>query len=183
MRLIRVRLVLVNLNPINDTYMLKIHRESTKKPNKQTKSSDWVGSSNPKKERKIVIRPAETFIAKHGTPHLKTAKWSWYCRGCNYHSSIRIFLELYLRRDLEHNVTSSHPKTLFQKDKNERAVATAQTVPRPFCSQGFQKWGIPYLGMNILAGCTTMNFYHGTPNARVEGSEGGYRDSLFETGW
>ena len=66
-------------------------------------------------------------------------------------------LDLYLRRDLEHNVTSLLPNPLFQKDKDGRVVATAATVSQPFCSQSFQKWGVPCSGMNNLAGCTTMN--------------------------
>jgi len=38
-----------------------------------------------------------------------TAQWSWYRRGCGYCSSILDFLELYLRRDLEHNVVAPQP--------------------------------------------------------------------------
>jgi len=38
-----------------------------------------------------------------------TAQWSWYRRSCGYCSSILDFLELYLRRDLEHNVLAPQP--------------------------------------------------------------------------
>jgi len=101
------------------------------------------------------------------TPFLKTltAKWSLYRRGCGYRTSVLDFLELYLRRDLEHNVTSLLPNQLFQKVEDWRAVATAATVPRPFCCQSFQKCGVLCLRMNILTGRTTTNFQHGTPNA------------------
>jgi len=77
------------------------------------------------------------------------------------------YLELYLRRDLEHNVASSLPNPLFQKDKGCRVVATAATVTRPFCSQRFKKGGVPCLGMNILAICTTMNFSMVRPTRRT----------------
>jgi len=88
------------------------------------------------------------------------AKWSWYRRGCGFRSrsSVLDFLELYLRRDFEDKVSSSLPNPLFKKVKDGTVVVTAATVPRPFCSQSFKKWGVPYSGMNILAGCTKMNF-------------------------
>jgi len=94
------------------------------------------------------------------TPFLKTltAKWSWYRRGCGYQCSILDFMEMYLHRDFEDKVTSSLPNPLFKKVKDGTVVVTAATVPRPFCSQSFKKWGVPYSGMNILAGCTKMNF-------------------------
>jgi len=60
-------------------------------------------------------------------------KWSWYHLSSVYHSSILDFLELHLRRVLEHNVQSSLPNPLFQRDKDGRAAATAATLPRPFC--------------------------------------------------
>jgi len=58
-----------------------------------------------------------------------------------------------LCRDLEHNVRSSLPNLLFRKDKEWLAVATAATVP---CCQSFRKRRVPRLGMNNLAGCTTI---------------------------
>jgi len=64
------------------------------------------------------------------TPFLKTLTAKLYRCGCGYHSSILGFLELYLRRDFERNVTSSLSNPLFLKVKNGRVVATAATVPR-----------------------------------------------------
>jgi len=63
----------------------------------------------------IVVHPAKIFILKHGTPHfwkLSTIH-SIVSRGCGYCSSILDFMELYLRRNLEHNIKSSLPSQLF----------------------------------------------------------------------
>jgi len=45
-------------------------------------------------------------------------------------------LDLYLRKDLEHYVTSSLPNLLFQKVKDGRMVATA--IPRHFAVKVFK---------------------------------------------
>jgi len=59
------------------------------------------------------------------TPFLRTltAKWSWYRRSCGYRSSILGFLELYLRKDLKHNVTSSLPFPSFSPNPPPQGVA------------------------------------------------------------
>jgi len=55
----------------------------------------------------------------------------------------------------------------LQKPKNGRAVATAATVPRPFCCQSSQKWGAQCLEMNFWEWYTSDHdvFLAGTPNA------------------
>ena len=75
-----------------------------------------------------------------------------------------------MRRDLDHNIRSPLPKLLLWKDKEWLAVATAATVPRPFCYQSFRKRRVPLSKFSKkactqnCAGCTTPNFLHGTPN-------------------
>jgi len=94
-----------------------------------------------------------------------TAKWSWYRRSRGYRSSILDFLEQ-LVGERACNIVFKFPAQVhLQKVEDGRVVATAATVPRPFCCQSCQKCGVPCSKMNILAGCTTMNFWHGTPNA------------------
>jgi len=87
--------------------------------------------------------------------------------GCGYHSSILAYLQQRVGERACSIVFKVPARVQLQKVKDGRVEATAATVPRPFCSQSFQKWGVPCSGMNILAGCTTMNFEHGTPNAHV----------------
>jgi len=72
-----------------------------------------------------------------------TEKWSWYRCSCDYHSSVLEFLELYLHKDLKHNVKSLLLNPLFRKLEDWQVASTAATVPRPFCCQNFKKRGVP----------------------------------------
>ena len=75
------------------------------------------------------------------------------------HWPLLVFLELYLRRDLDHNIRSLLPKLLFWKDKEWLAVATAATVPRPFCCQKFSKKACAMLGDEELGRVYHADFF------------------------
>jgi len=114
----------------------------------------------------IVVHPAKIFIPKHSTPIFGKL---WQQNGRDTIAAVATalpsstFWNTWLGSE---NIVFKVPAQVqLQKFEDGRAVATAATVPRPLCCQSFQKCGVPCLGMNILAGCTTMNFQHGTPKA------------------